>query len=86
MDYHLLQDRIILSFEAFDFGKETNPNLQARLSLEPIRHLYLVGGANDFINSELEPRYFFGGGIKFEDKDLKSLFGAAGTAASVGGQ
>lgn len=86
MDYNLLRDRLILSFEAFDFGKESNPNLQARLSLEPLKHLYLVGGANDFINSEGEPRYFFGGGIKFEDKDLKALFGAAGTAASVGSQ
>ncbi|UCD84501.1 MAG: MCE family protein [Deltaproteobacteria bacterium] len=86
MDYSLLGDRIIVSFEAFDFGKETNPNLQARLSLEPFRHLYLVGGANDFIDSEIEPRYFFGGGIKFEDRDLKALFGTAGTAASVGGQ
>ncbi len=86
MDYNLLRNRLILSFEAFDFGKESNPNLQARLSLEPLKHLYLVGGANDFINSEGEPRYFFGGGIKFEDKDLKALFGAAGTAASVGSQ
>ncbi len=86
MDYNLLRNRLILSFEAFDFGKESNPNLQARLSLEPLKHLYRVGGANDFINSEGEPRYFFGGGIKFEDKDLKALFGAAGTAASVGTQ
>jgi phospholipid/cholesterol/gamma-HCH transport system substrate-binding protein len=86
MDYHLVRDRIILSFEAFDFGKEENPNLQARLSLEPLKHLYLVGGANDFINSEEEPRYFLGGGLKFEDQDLRALFGLAGTAASAGTQ
>jgi phospholipid/cholesterol/gamma-HCH transport system substrate-binding protein len=72
-DLYLIDDRIMFSVEAFDWGREPRPYLKATLSIEPIKHIFLCGGANDFIRGEYGPVYFFGAGIKFADDDIKLL-------------
>lgn len=84
MDFHFLKDNGMISFEAFDFSKETNPYLKAWLSIRFMRYFFVAGGLNDFINYKLGPTFFLGGGISFRDEDLKSILGIAGTAAYVG--
>lgn len=72
-DLYLIDDRVMFSVEAFDWGREPRPYLKATLSIEPIKHIFLCGGANDFIRGEYGPVYFFGAGIKFADDDIKLL-------------
>jgi hypothetical protein len=74
----------MISFEAFDFSKNTNPYLKAWLSMKFFRYFFVAGGLNDFINYKLTPTYFLGGGISFRDEDLKSIIGIAGSAAYIG--
>jgi phospholipid/cholesterol/gamma-HCH transport system substrate-binding protein len=84
VDLYLPKDLGTVSFEAFDFSKDTNPYLKAWLSMNFLRYFFVAGGLNDFINYKLGPTYFLGGGISFKDEDLKSILGIAGTAAYVG--
>ncbi len=73
LDYHFFKDRLIFSFDAFDFDSEKNPHLKFKTEFSPIRHLYLTGGFDDFISDEGDESVFFGAGIRFSDEDLKTL-------------
>ncbi|HEY4717058.1 MAG TPA: MlaD family protein [bacterium] len=84
MDLHFLKDAGALSVEAFDFSRDTNPYLKSLLSMRFLKYFFVSGGVNDFINYQRGPMYFFGGGLSFEDEDLKSIIGIAGTAAYTG--
>lgn len=72
-EYAILDPNLRVSVQAFDFSKPTNPNLKAELDWIFFKHFYLTGGAEDIVNSELEPLYFGGGGVQFDDDDLKIL-------------
>jgi len=83
LDLEPWRDQIILSFEAMDFGRDNNPYLKGTLMWTPWRYVFLTGGANDFINKYEDPLYFFGAGLRFEDEDIKGLFGMAAGAATA---
>lgn len=76
-EYPLLEDKLLLSFEAFDFNREDDlePHLRlaGRWRLHP--NLYLVGGYDDFLTGERDS-YFLGGGVRWKDDDLKYLLGS----------
>ncbi len=72
-DYYFLDDKLLMSMEAFDFSLESNPHLKAKIDYTPFSHLYLTTGYDNFINEESRS-FFIGGGINFSDEDVKTLF------------
>lgn len=75
IEYPLLEDRFLLSFEAFDFNRpqDLSPHLRlmGRWKFHP--NLYLVGGYDDFLEDD---SFFLGGGIRWNDENIKYLLGA----------
>jgi phospholipid/cholesterol/gamma-HCH transport system substrate-binding protein len=73
IDYLALNDKLKLSFEAFDFGGDRRAHLKAGAEYRLFRHLYLSAGWDDFI-SDQDNRSIYGGfSIRFEDDDLKYM-------------
>ncbi|MFC1877737.1 MlaD family protein [Thermodesulfobacteriota bacterium] len=72
-DYYLLDDRMVLSFESFDFDLEDNPHLKTRVDFFPFPHLYLTAGLDDFISEDDNESFFFGAGLNFSDNDIKTI-------------
>lgn len=66
-----------LHFSAFDFENKFNekPHLKAMSSLALTQNFYVVGGLDDPLNPLQKTDYFFGGGFRFVDEDIKSLLG-----------
>ncbi len=77
LDYGLLDDRLQLSLEAFDFGREEDldPHLRliGRWQIHP--NIFLQGGVDDFLESDRES-IFLGAGFRWSDEDLKYLIGS----------
>lgn len=77
VEYPLFEEKLWLSFEAFDFDREDDLEPHLRLSgrwrLHP--NLYLVGGFDDFLTDDRDS-LFLGGGIRWNDDDLKYLLGS----------
>ena len=71
-DYYLFKDKAKLSLEAWDFNRSSTPHLKASASYDFFKHLFLVAGGDD-LSSKERRSFFAGGGIKFEDEDLKYL-------------
>jgi phospholipid/cholesterol/gamma-HCH transport system substrate-binding protein len=72
-DYYLLDDRMVLSFESFDFDLDDNPHLKTRVDFFPFPHLYLTAGLDDFISEDDNESFFFGAGLNFSDNDIKTI-------------
>ena len=74
----VLDRKLLLSFEAFDFSRPNDlaPHLRllGRYQFHP--NLYLVGGYDDPL--ERNRSFFLGGGIRWNDDNIKSLLGLAG--------
>lgn len=79
VEYPLLNKRLWLSMEAFDFSRpdDLSPHLRlmGRYQFHP--NLYLVGGYDDILE---EDSLFLGGGIRWTDENIKVLLGLAGGA------
>ncbi len=77
LDYHLLKDKLLVSFEAFDFSRV---NDRARLrgygTFILYKHLILTGGVDDMITRTGRRNAFFGAGLQFSDNDFKALISA----------
>jgi phospholipid/cholesterol/gamma-HCH transport system substrate-binding protein len=75
VEYPVLNDRFLVSFEAFDFNRPQDlaPHLRltGRWRFHP--NLYLVGGYDDFLEND---SLFLGGGIRWNDDNVKYLLGA----------
>jgi phospholipid/cholesterol/gamma-HCH transport system substrate-binding protein len=73
----VLDKKLWLSFEAFDFGRPNDlaPHLrlQGRYQFHP--NLYLIGGYDDPLENK---SLFLGGGIRWNDENIKVLLGLAG--------
>ncbi len=80
VDQFFLNDRLKVSGDAWDFSAEEDgakhPHVQIGASYYIFKHLYLEGGMDNLLNSNLRGVYF-GGGLRFEDKDFKYLLGVA---------
>lgn len=77
VDYGLLDRRLWLSLEAFDFGRELDrdPHLRASLRWDLSPNVYIRGGYDDFLVDEYES-LFVGAGVRWTDSDLKYLLGS----------
>lgn len=73
VDYLALNDKLKLSFEAFDFTSDRKTHLKAGAEYRLFKHLYLTGGWDDFISDKGDSSPFAGFSIRFEDDDLKYL-------------
>jgi phospholipid/cholesterol/gamma-HCH transport system substrate-binding protein len=74
VDYHLFEDRLKFTLEAFDFDEERNPHLKFGATYNLNRFFFLTAGYDDFISRVDLESVFFGIGFRFEDDDLKYLF------------
>jgi phospholipid/cholesterol/gamma-HCH transport system substrate-binding protein len=75
----LLDRRLLVGFDAFDFNREDDLSPHLRLTGRWQFHpnLYLIGGYDDFLEND---SLFLGGGIRWTDENLKFLIGAASSA------
>lgn len=77
-DYYLFGDKGKISLEAWDFNaKETGnkrAHLKATASYTLFKYIFLNTGYDNFLNKNRR-NLFFGGGVRFEDEDLKYLLG-----------
>ena len=80
LDLHLLDDRLELNADMFDFGIETFPRARIRTSFEVVNRLWLSAGMDDFLNWH-DHDFFFGLMLRFNDEDLKGLLPFAGGIA-----
>ena len=97
LDLYAFRDRLKLSLEGFDFSDKRdtirrNGHLKAYASVLFFDHLIAMVGIDDplkfdegtrNVRRNLNP--FIGAGLTFNDQDLKTLFGAAGVAATGAG-
>jgi phospholipid/cholesterol/gamma-HCH transport system substrate-binding protein len=75
LDYYLFDDKVRLTFEAFNFDPDTNPHLKLYADYTFLNHLFLTVGMDDFASEMGNESFFVGGGIRFMDEDLKYLLG-----------
>jgi phospholipid/cholesterol/gamma-HCH transport system substrate-binding protein len=75
VEYPMLKDRFLVSFEAFDFNRPEDLSPHLRLSGRWRFHpnLYVVGGYDDIL--EDNNSVFLGGGIRWNDENIKYLLG-----------
>ncbi len=77
LDYAIVDPDLQLAVHAYDFTRDNNPNLKAELNWYFLNHFFVTAGAEDLVNRHRVPFYFAGGGLHFDDEDLKLLFSAA---------
>jgi len=77
-DYFLLDDKGRISLEAWDFNTKepgnTRAHLKASLGYTLFKYIFLNTGYDNLLNKGRR-QFFFGGGIRFEDEDLRYLLG-----------
>jgi phospholipid/cholesterol/gamma-HCH transport system substrate-binding protein len=83
-DYYFAQDKLKMSAELFDFnavndirGSNAHANINFRYTIR--KHLNFYLGYDNFLNRDIANLYL-GFGVMFNDDDLKSLLGSAGTS------
>lgn len=89
VDLHLLDNRLTIHADLFDFSANLFPRLKVGVIWEFYRRIFLIAGVDDMINER--PRTGAGGGrdfyigaqIRFSDEDLKALLMFGGSA--IGG-
>ena len=97
-DMYFFRDRLRLTAEVYDFNSVTDRDedirsmgrLKAFASLLFYDHIYLMIGADDLTRYTSPGSgnidsidYFYGGGLVFNDDDLRTLFGLAAVASTT---
>ena len=81
-EFRAFGDRFRLGALAYDFNKregKDNPRYRVTTSYEFWNGLYAQTGVQDIANKDTRS-FFFGGGIRWKDDDIKKLAGLAGVA------
>ena len=71
LDIKVIQERLEINTDIFEFGRRIYPRIRIRAGFEIIRRFWLVAGIDDVINGGRD--YFFGLQLRFDDEDLKPL-------------
>ncbi|NPA10658.1 MAG: MCE family protein [Epsilonproteobacteria bacterium] len=84
VDYFMLNDRLRLSSEIYDFNSQndyrgSNAHLNAYVTYVYLKHIEFLAGVENILNTDARS-FFVGVGVKFIDNDLKTLI--AGGASS----
>jgi phospholipid/cholesterol/gamma-HCH transport system substrate-binding protein len=78
-DQFFLNDRLKMSVDAWDFGHEEYGARKAHVKVGMdyfiFKNLFISGGMDNLFNSESRGPYV-GGGVRFEDEDIKYLMGS----------
>lgn len=71
---------------AFDFTTRygERPHIKLMADVNLTKNFYLTGGADDLINPDQPTDYFFGGGFRLVDDDIKSLAKISGASSLLG--
>lgn len=72
LDFEFLKDTMKFTFDVFDFSSDQYPRLKFLWTWEFVRHFYVAAGVDDVMNKAGRD-YFFGAGVRFDDRDLKAL-------------
>ena len=72
MILHGFDDRLELRSDIFGFGENVRPRWREHLGFEFVKRMWLVMGVDDIINPDRRD-YFFGGQLRFDDEDLKTI-------------
>jgi phospholipid/cholesterol/gamma-HCH transport system substrate-binding protein len=76
VDYALYPNRLKLTLEGWDFGRDSDPHLKIGGRFNLTQNFYVTGGWDDFLlQSEELDSVYFGAGLRLEDEDLKLLLG-----------
>ncbi|HOW57557.1 MAG TPA: MlaD family protein [Smithellaceae bacterium] len=73
LEYFAFNDKLRLSFDAFDFSSDRRAHLKGMAEFQIFKYIYLSGGWDDFISNQGNSSPFAGISIRFEDDDLKYL-------------
>jgi len=76
-EYHLFHDHLSLALDAFNFSRESRPQLRAYAQYQFFKIFRLNAGVDDIINPDGDRNYFAGLGFIVTDEDIKKLFGIA---------
>ena len=81
VDAYLLNDRLRIQLDAFDFDRQVAdialaPRHRAMVDLKVLKHLYVRAGVDDPMLAD-QRDFYFGAGIRFFDPDLKSILAVA---------
>lgn len=82
VEWRALDDRFRIGALAYDFTKrddKPNPRYRFTTSYQFWKGIYFKVGGQDLANKDLRT-FFFGGGIRWKDEDLKKLVGLAGAS------
>lgn len=86
VDQFFLKDRLKVSVDAWDFGRDEanakNPHVKLGADYFLFKHLFISGGIDNIFNKKYRGAYI-GGGVRFEDEDFKYIFG---TVPKIPGQ
>lgn len=66
-----------INSDLFDFGDDVNPRLRSFATYRFFSFIYLAAGIDDAMNPERRD-FFLGGGIRFNDADLKAILSTTG--------
>ncbi len=75
LDLHLIDNRLKLTADLFDFDANDNPRVRLLGMYTFFTHLFVAGGIDDVWNDETRD-FFVGLGLEFTDDDLKAIFTA----------
>lgn len=76
-DYHMLNDNLVFTFEAYDFRQDENPRLRLNVDYHFWKYFYLTAGWFDPLSEYDHDQFTVGAGVKFYDDDLKFLLSSA---------
>ncbi len=80
LDKDMLKNQLRLTFEAYEFSRETKPpHLRFEGRWYITRNLFAYAGWDDPVWKQ-RSSVLFGGGVTWRDEDLKYLFGSIGSA------
>ncbi len=86
IDQFFLKDRLKVSVDAWDFGRDEadakNPHVKIGADYFLFKHLFISGGIDNVLNKKYRGAYL-GGGVRFEDEDFRYIFG---TVPKIPGQ
>lgn len=73
VDYLSNNQKWKYSAELYNFDRKYSPNLRVTAQYNLLKYLFITGGVDDLISDRDRRSFFLGGGIKFEDEDIKYL-------------
>ena len=82
LNFHTLDDQLEFQLDAFDFDRRDpnnnflSPRIRLSTLFEFYNHLWIQGGWDDPLNTELQT-WYLGGMLRFNDEDLKTIMSIA---------